>query len=135
MMRTPWMIGLCVSTCVQIPLLILSTSAVRRSRWSLRRAHYGWPRYVPALLFKSSHKPEHGKEDLMEALEFYKKHDLFSDPGEYARRYQELPTEMNELHTAINELLIHNWKVERDRPGWIKAHPREVDVFTRPIRR
>ena len=71
----------------------------------------------------------------MEALEFYKKHDLFSEPGEYARRYQELPTEMNELHTAINELLIHNWKVERDRPGWIKAHPQEVDVFTRPIRR
>lgn len=71
----------------------------------------------------------------MEALEFYKKQDLFSDPGEYASRYAELPTEMNALHAAINELLIHNWKVERDRPGWIKAHPQEVDVFTRPIRK
>jgi Transglutaminase-like superfamily len=71
----------------------------------------------------------------MEALEFYRKHDLFSDPGEYAGRYLELPTEMNALHAAINDLLIHNWKVERDRPGWIKAHPQEVDVFTRPIRK
>jgi hypothetical protein len=69
----------------------------------------------------------------MEALEFYKKHDLFSDPGEYASRYLELPTQLDALHAAINELLIHNWKVERDRPGWIKAHPQEVDVFTRPI--
>lgn len=69
----------------------------------------------------------------MKALEFYRKHDLFSDPGESASRYMELPTKMNALHGAINELLIHNWKVERDRPGWIKAHPQEVDVFTRPI--
>jgi hypothetical protein len=84
-------------------------------------------------LFKSSHKLKHGKEDFMEALEFYRKHDLFSDPGEYARRYAELPTALNDLHAAINELLIHNWKVERDRPGWIKVHPEEVDVFTRPI--
>ena len=71
----------------------------------------------------------------MEALQFYRKHDLFSDPGEYASRYRELPMEMNALHAAINELLIHNWKVERDRPGWIRAHPKEVDVFTRPIRK
>jgi hypothetical protein len=71
----------------------------------------------------------------MEALEFYKKHDLFSDPGEYASRYLELPTQLDALHAAINELLIHNWKVERDRPGWIKAHAQEVDVFTRPIRK
>jgi len=71
----------------------------------------------------------------MEVLEFYKKHDLFSNPGEYATRCQELPAQMNALHTAINELLIHNWKVERDRPGWITAHPEEVDVFTRPIRK
>ena len=71
----------------------------------------------------------------MEALEFYRKHDLFSDPGAYASRYVELPTPLNALHAAINELLIHNWKVERDRPGWIKVHPEEVDVFTRPIYR
>ena len=68
-------------------------------------------------------------------MEYYRKHDLFSDPGEYASRYLELPAQMDTLHAAINELLIHNWKVERDRPGWIKAHPQEVDVFTRPIRK
>src|SRR6266540_3801948 len=69
----------------------------------------------------------------MKALEFYTKHDRFSDPGEYAGRFMELPKQMDALHMAINELLIHNWKVERDRPGWIKNHPLEVDVFTRPI--
>ena len=65
------------------------------------------------------------------ALDFYTQQSRFTDPGEYATTYDALPTELPSLHKAINGLLIHIWKVRKNRPLLLQG--REDEVFIRKI--
>ena len=66
-----------------------------------------------------------------QVLEYYKQHTQFTNPGEYASYYAALPDELTPLYKAINGLLIHIWKIRKNRPHLLKG--REDEVFIRQI--
>jgi hypothetical protein len=55
-------------------------------------------------------------------------HSSVTDPGEYAAQINDLPTDMAELHKAINGFLIHIWKIRKSYPQLLRARPNEVFI-------
>jgi hypothetical protein len=58
----------------------------------------------------------------------YTAQDVLTDPGPHARRLDELPATLPELHAAINGLLLHVWKARAYHPHLFTPPPREVFV-------
>ncbi|MBV7333370.1 transglutaminase-like domain-containing protein [Chloroflexi bacterium TSY] len=66
-----------------------------------------------------------------QVLDYYTKQDQFTDPGQYAALFDALPTELAALHKAINGVLIHIWKIRKNRPHLLEG--RGDEVFIRKI--
>jgi hypothetical protein len=65
---------------------------------------------------------------VLDAHRFYTAHDELTDPGPHAARLEALPRDLTALHAAIDGILVHVWKVRRDRPDLPAPRPREVFV-------
>jgi hypothetical protein len=63
-----------------------------------------------------------------DCLAYYTTHDVLTDPHLYAPRLNDLPVALDELHRALNGLLIHVWKVRAQYPGLLSPPSREVFV-------
>lgn len=58
------------------------------------------------------------QSDIQRILEFYIEHSSFTDPGDYAHLYDDLPHDINELCKVVQGLVIHfksDFKVPRER--------------------
>jgi len=62
------------------------------------------------------------------ALAYYTAPDVLTHPGPHARRLNELPEGLPALHSALNELLVHVWKVRAYHPHLFAPVGREVFV-------
>ena len=64
-----------------------------------------------------------------QVLDYYTKHNCITDPGKYAAWLDALPTDLTDLHTAINGLLIHIWKIRKYHSHLLES--RSTEVFIR----
>lgn len=61
------------------------------------------------------------------ALAFYTAQTEITDPGDYADRFADLPTDLPSLHQVVQNIYIHVWKIRKYHKDWMKGRTHEIE--------
>jgi hypothetical protein len=61
------------------------------------------------------------------ALAYYSAQTEITDPGEYAARFDGLPSDLPGLHQIVQNVYIHVWKIRKYHQEWLKGRTHEIE--------